>query len=243
MLRTIIATLPLLAATLAAAQHDPNTTQAMHAAMGPTVTVTGEGTAAGEPDRVRIAFGVMNEADTADAAQARTSATAQKIIEAVRALNLPGAVIQTQGVSLNPVYTSRGGDGSPRVTGFNASNTVTVRFDAVDRAGEAIDTAVKAGANQVNSLSLEIRDEQPLRREALGQAVGTARGKAEAIAGALNMGLGDLVEIREQGAPGPIFPRMEGMMMRASADMATPVEGGEITLRASVVATYRLTER
>ena len=205
------------------------------------VTVRGDGQATGDPDRVRIQFGVTFQATTAGAAQSRVSAVSAEMIEAIKGLGLEGALVQTLNVSLSPTFDYRNQeDGQPRLTGYRADNTVMVRFDDVTRAGEAIDAAVKAGANQVNSISLEVRDEAPMRREALGKAVGEARGKAEAIAGAMGMRLGALREVREEGAATPIFPRFEGMAMRASADVSTPVEAGEVSVRASIVATYEL---
>ncbi len=239
MLRTLIASAMLLAtlATSAAAhpEHDDRT--------GPIVTVRGSAMATGEPDRVRIAFGVTHQATNAAAAQARTSATATAIIDAVKALELPGAVLQTQGVYVNPIYSQRNRDGSSNnVTSYRAGNTVTVRFDDVTRAGEAIDVAIRAGANQVNSLSLEMQDDTALRATALGDAASAARDKAATIATSLGMQLGALIEIREEGAS-PTFPRFEGRAMVASDAISTPVEGGEVSVRASVVATYELEQQ
>ena len=242
MLRTLIASAALIA-TLATTS--PASTQADHAdkneRLGPVVTVRGSATAAGEPDRVRIAFGVTHQATNAAAAQARTSATANAIIDAVNALELPNAVLQTQGVYVNPIYNQRNRDGSSNnVTSYRAGNTVTLRFDDVTRAGEAIDVAIRAGANQVNSLSLEMQDDTALRAAAIGDAASAARDKATIIAGSLGMQLGSLIEIREEGAA-PSFPRFESRdMVASSAAIRTPVEGGEVSVRASVVATYEL---
>lgn len=236
MLRTLIASAMLLATLATGAVAHPETQDRT----APIVTVRGSATATGEPDRVRIAFGVTHQATNAAAAQARTSATATAIIDAVKALELPGAVLQTQGVSVNPIYSPRNRDGSSNhVTSYRAGNTVTVRFDDVTRAGEAIDAAIRSGANQVNSLSLELQDDTPLRKAALGEAASAARDKATTIATSLGMQLGSLIEIREEGAA-PTFPRFESRAMVASDAISTPVEGGEVSVRAAVVATYEL---
>lgn len=239
MLRTLIASAMLVATLATSAVAHPETQDRT----GPIVTVRGSATATGEPDRVHIAFGVTHQATNAAAAQARTSATATAIIDAVKALELPGAVLQTQGVYVNPIYSQRNRDGSSNnVTSYRAGNTVTVRFDDVTRAGEAIDVAIRAGANQVNSLSLEMQDDTALRVAALGDAASAARDKAATIATSLGMRLGALIEIREEGAA-PTLPRFEGRAMIASDAIGTPVEGGEVSVRASVVATYQLEQK
>ena len=60
---------------------------------------------------------------------------------------------------------------------------------------------IAAGANQLNGLTFDLREDLKYREQALQLAVREARSKAEAIAAALNLQLGEVIEIREESGP------------------------------------------
>ena len=72
----------------------------------------------------------------------------------------------------------------PRVTGYQASNMVTVKVRDVDGLGPVIDAVTKAGANRLYGVGLQVSDPQATLDTARKKAVADARAKAELFAGA-----------------------------------------------------------
>ena len=182
-------------------------------------------------------FGVQFDAPEAQAAQGRVNEAMQRVIQALRRLNIPENRIGTERLGLSPVYEqtgSPGWPGPPRLTGYHASNVVRVELVDLARLGPVIDAAVGAGANEVEGIQFAVANEAPYRVQALRQASAEARTKAQAIAEALGVHLGNLLEASEAGVevtpPRPVF------FERA----ATPIQPGEMTVRATVTVHYAI---
>jgi uncharacterized protein len=196
---------------------------------GTTITVTGNGTVDATPDRASFDFGVTSQGSTAAAALSRNAAEARAIVSALRKAGIDSSEIQTTQVSLWPQTSSNGTE----ITGYQASNSVHVTA-ALGDSGELVDAAVRAGANNVEGPSLDTADKSSLYNQALKQALGDARGKAQAIADGAGLTLGSVVRVRE-GATGPVpMP----MFDTATAARSVPIEAGTQHIEASVSVTY-----
>ncbi|MEZ6243549.1 MAG: SIMPL domain-containing protein [Phycisphaerales bacterium] len=205
------------------------------------VNVVGSGEVSVEPDRAQITLGATAQADTASDAQRQVNEILGKLIADVKDLDVEGMMLQTSQISLSPVYESGRGRDVPRIVGYRASNTVMVRVDDVKRVGDVVDVAVEHGANESMGISFQLRNPERAQLEALRRAVTTARAKADAVAGAMGMKVERVEEVSEQGAepPRPVYAA-RGMEMMAMDASATPVESGQITVRAQVTMTCRL---
>ena len=207
----------------------------------PTMTVTGDAEVMADPDRAQIRLGATAQADTAAKAQQQVSKVVTDAIAALTELGIEKKDLQTARVQLSPVYANRRpreDDGEPRIVGYRASNLVSVRVKDLSKIGDVIDAGVKAGANEVQSLSFELSDDTAARQEALGKAVEAARAKAEAMAAALKVRLAAIHRVREdQVNVRPVDWAYAGVAMERAA---TPVQPGQITVRASVTIEYRL---
>jgi uncharacterized protein YggE len=202
----------------------------------PQVAAQGTGEVAAAPDRAIVRFGVQFQAADAQAAQGRVNEAMQRVIQALHRLNIPQNRISTERLDLSPVYSAPGPIGSeaqPRLVGYRASNVVRVQVDDIARVGAVIDSAVGAGANNVEGIEFAVANEAPYRARALERASQEARAKAQAIAGALGVQLGDLIEASEGSVEvTPIRP------LFAERAAATPIQPGEITVRATVTVRY-----
>ena len=63
-----------------------------------------------------------------------------------------------------------GSTGSISIDGYTATNVVQVETDDLEGVGRLIDVAIEAGANRVQQLSFGLKDDQPVRAEALREA-------------------------------------------------------------------------
>ncbi|WP_410218681.1 SIMPL domain-containing protein [Paracoccus sp. (in: a-proteobacteria)] len=206
---------------------------------GPSrLTVTGEGQSRVAPDLATVQLGVTTQAESAADAMTRNSEQQRAVIEALTGAGIDEAQIQTAGLNLNPLM--RYGDGqAPEVTGYQASNIVTVRVSQLERLGEVLDAIVAAGANEINGITFTREDGAEALDSARRDAVADARRKAEVLAQAAGLTLGSVLTLRDQatgnGGPRPM------MRMEASMADAVPVQPGQMDMSAQVEIEYALT--
>jgi len=227
----------LLSASAAMAQSGPGAGPPVAA-----ISVTGTAEVAAAPDRAMVSLGAVVENKQAQEAQKQIAQIMQRVIKDIKAQGIPEEKIRTAGLSLNPVYshpTPRAGQEpeAPRIVAYRAANTVRVQVDDLEHVGGVIDAGIAAGANQLNSLAFDLRDDLKYRKQALQLAAQEARAKAEAIASALSLQLGEVLEIREEGAPAhyPVERRMA-----APSAAGTPIQPGQVQVSASVNLRLRL---
>jgi uncharacterized protein YggE len=194
------------------------------------ITVTGTGKATTVPDQAGFWFGVETRRKTASDASAVNNREMQKLIAALEDAGVREADIQTADISVSPVYSESGSD----VVGYVASNSVSVTVSLKDAAA-VLDAAVGAGANQVTGPSLTRSDSDALYRSALKDAVADARSRAEVLAAAAGVGVGEVISIDEGSTSGPIM-----YDTRALTAEAAPIKAGTQDIEATVTVTYAI---
>ena len=108
----------------------------------------------------------------------------------------------------------------PQLTGYTASNQVSVRFRDIRNTGEILDALVAEGANQINGPCLTIDKPEAALDEARAKAVAVGRARAELYARALGMRVVRLLSVSESGGY-PVPPPMPMMRAEAAAQAAT----------------------
>ena len=160
------------------------------------------------------------------------------VIEALTGAGIDQADVQTSGLNLNPLMDYAEGR-APTVTGYQASNMVSVRVSDVARLGEVLDAIVAAGANEINGISFIRDDARASEDEARRAAVTDARHKAEVLAEAAGLTLGPVLMLRD--TPAMEGPRPMMMEARAASDAKVPIAPGEVALNAMVEMQFALT--
>lgn len=240
MSKLLIAFALLVPASTLAAQQPP-------AEQPRTLNVTGVGTVERDPEKAVVLLAVESEAATAREASQQNAQRMEAVIAAVRRLNIAARDVRTVSYQLNPVYSRppQQEGGTPRISAYRAVNMVQVSVDTLARVGPVIDAAIGAGANRVANLSFELRNRDEARLAAIEQAVQAARREAEAVARAAGQQLGEPLSITTSTMfpePRPYAPMMEAAAaMRQAAD--TPIEGGTLTVQATVHIVYKLESR
>jgi uncharacterized protein len=238
----------LLAASLVPAAASAQQMNGPAPAMAPgntLLTVSAEGRATRAPDLAVFNAGVASTGKTAGEALSANAADMNRVIAALKRAGVADRDIQTSNLSLNPVYAEqrrlpdgRVDQSPPKITGYQVSNTVTVRQRNLAEFGKVIDTLVSAGANQVNGPSFEIDNSDAATDEARIDAVGNARARAELYARAAGLKLVRVLTISESGGFSPPRP-----MYRMAADAVaapTPVAPGEVALNVTVSVQFEL---
>jgi uncharacterized protein YggE len=200
-----------------------------------SITVTGQATIKATPDTVTISLGVIAEAATAAEAMDDCSAAMTRIINSLAVAGLPRANIQTSNISLYPQYKYDENGSNGRIVGYQAGNQITCSWNKLDKIGDLIDAAVKAGANSVNGISFSLSDSRELYLEAIGAAARDAKAKADALAAAAGVRVGAVKSMSlDSYASGPIIMK-EGLR---DAGMAAPIEPGTVEMQVSVRIEY-----
>ena len=204
----------------------------------PYIRVTGQGEVAVRPDQAQLAVGVTTTATTAQEAASQNADRVAAVLTALRTILGAGARIETISYTLNPNYTYPRDGGQPTLTGYTATNAVEATITDLSLIGRAIDEAIRAGANRVNSLRFSLQNEAPQREQALRAAVTQARSKAQALAGGASVRLGAIVSIEETSTGNVIpFARVD-----AAVATTTPIETGQVEVRATVVVEYEIVQ-
>lgn len=203
----------------------------------PTVRVHGEATVSAEPDQVEIDVGVVTEAASAKAASDQNTAQANAITEQLRSL-VPAGNIKTINFSVNPNYKYPK-EGTPAIAGYSANNTVRLVLSDLSLLRKVIEVATKAGANSINRLNFTLRDENPVRAQALANAASQAEAGAQALADSLKLKLGSVLRV-EEGQPVIISPARQIELGKAESTNMLPISPGTIQVHADVNLTYEL---
>ncbi|MGR3758579.1 SIMPL domain-containing protein [Roseobacteraceae bacterium NS-SX3] len=228
--KRILASVFLLAATTGAVQAQDE--------MPPRqITVTGESRTEVAPSLATITLGVTEEAPEAAAAMAAVSESMAAVAAELRAAGVADKDMQTQRVSLHPVWSPDGPreNGRRKITGFAASNMLMVRVRDLDKLGGVLDQVLTAGANQFHGLSFGVEDPEEVKDRIRAAAVEDAIRKARQLAEAAGMVLGPVRSISEHGGGGGPRPMMAMEMARSDA---MPIEAGELTFTHSVSVVF-----
>lgn len=225
------------------------------------LNITAEGRSTRAPDLVSFNAGVVTRGKTAGEAMA---ANAQRMAQVVAALRRGGVAerdIQTSALSLQPQYHQpprerpvRQPDGSvieppepapPRIIGYEARNTVTVRVRRVNDMGGILDTLVAAGANQVDGPYFTVDQPDAAGDEARADAMRTALRRAELYAREAGYRTARILTISEGGGYYPvardiIVTGSVGGGAMAPPPPPVPVQPGEMAIGVSLSVQFAL---
>ena len=222
----------------ASAVHAQDAGAAIFHATTLNLSATGEVKAA--PDQATITLGVKTLGKTAAQAMAANRDRMSATIAALTAEGIQKKDIQTSNLNLAAQYAYDPNQ-SPRLTGYEADNEVSVVVHDVTRVGSAVDAVTQGGANQVSGVAFGLTDPQPVMDEARRAAVRTLRARAELYAQAAGLRVVRLVNLAEGSADQPVFRRAMPMMAMAKMAAApTPVEPGQLDVDVQLTAVYEL---
>ena len=208
------------------------------ALQGTRLDIVATGEVSATPDIASIGAGVVTQAPTAAAAMAENAQRMSATVAALKKAGVADRDIQTSSIGLQPQYKYAENQ-PPVITGYQASNQLTIRFRDVKRAGAILDALVAAGANQINGPNLSVDHPEALLDQARIKAIAEAKARAELYAKAAGLGVKRIVSISEGSfEPTPRPVPMMAMRMEKAAD--TSIEPGEQRLAISVSVTFEL---
>lgn len=229
-MKLLATALVLVAVPLAGASAQTATTvEPMIPASGTVLDVSATGRTTRVPDVATIRSGVVTQSPTAAVALSDNATRMARVLAALKKAGVAPRDIATANVSLAPQYRYEN-NVPPVITGYQASNTVSVRFRDIAKSGAILDALVKEGANQIDGPSLSLDNPDAALDEARTEAVKTARARAELYAKAAGMSVSRIISIGEGGENAgnqPPMPQFRMLKMADSAAAPTQIASGE----------------
>lgn len=157
----------------------------------PTLTVTGIGKVEIEASLAHLSLSVEKEAPSAEAVHNEVAQAISPVLAVARRLEVED--LETGSASIYPVYSK---DERTQVIGYKGQQQIRFHLP-VDRAGAAIDTLIKAGANRLDSIRLKPTQEllRAARDKALRFAVDHAIAEGDVVLKALGRKRKEIVKV------------------------------------------------
>ncbi len=206
------------------------------------ISVSGQGKVAAKPDIASISLGVNALAPSVAEARTQAATSMDGMINSMKANGVDEKDIQTSSLSIYPEYNYLD-DGRQELRGFRVQNTVNAKIRDIDKTGEIVDEAVEAGGNDavINSISFSIDKPEDLQKQAREQAVADAKARAETLAQAAGVSLGDAISISESSYIPPVYYEGAARDSAAGAPVPeTPIEAGELDVTVDVTITFAI---
>ena len=165
----------------------------------PGVFASGDATVSKKPDVGFLSVGVESLKPTASAAQSDLASKAAKLIAKAKSIGIADKDINTSGYSVNPNYTS-----NSTIDGYRASEQISLKWHNVDTVGAALDAMVQQGGATSVNVGFGLANPKVAQAEARALAIGDAKSKAQAMADAAGVKLGQVMRVTDLSYGGPV---------------------------------------
>jgi len=209
------------------------------------VVTSAEAEVSGTPDQLSFSATVHNKAATNGAALTMSNRDVRAIIAAAKKHGVASRDIKTPNISVQPDYdySSRG---APRITGYTATERVTIMVRKLGTAGTVIGAVTTAAGNavRVGGISLSISNRDELVAQARANAVKKSKAAAEALAKASGREVGELEYVEEvtpqYGYPYPAAAKFLDSVALTRGSYSTPIRPGKQQVSVTVKVRWSL---
>ena len=207
----------------------------------PEVTVNGTGIVTLKPDTATIVLGVSETAKGAVQAQSTVNKKIEAIKKALIKAGAKEADISIGDLSVWGNYDYSDGQ-DQKLTGYTASHTLSITASDMDKVGPLIDASLTAGANQLQSVTFSVKNNDDAYDKALKLAIEKAREKAEVMAAAAGLKLGAIMTLTEgtDYGYGPIVNAKYAEADMSAGAAPTQIDTGMVTISATVTVVFGL---
>ena len=204
-----------------------------------SISVTGTGSAEAVPDLLTLSIGVECRRETVAEAYGDAGTRTAAITSELRQHGVDSADMSTSGLNVRAEVNWQEGRGQI-VTGYLASNMLTVRIRELSGSSQILASAVAAGGDDVrlDGLNLGFADSDAVEARAREAAWQDARTTAAHYAALAGTGLGRILSLTQRTGFQPPVPVAK--MQRAVATDSLTVEAGESSVTATVDVVWEL---
>lgn len=160
-----------------------------------TITVSGDAEVRVVPDEVILTLGVETWDEQLTVAKNQNDFRVQKVIRSVKKFNIEPKHIQTDHISIEPVYD--GYHYQNKLVGYYARKSIVITLRDLTKFEDLLANAIDAGANYVHGIQFRTTELRVHRDQARALAINAAQEKAADMAAELDQVLGLPETIRE----------------------------------------------
>ncbi len=208
-------------------------------------SVTAEGKATAVPDIATLRVGVYTPTKkTAAMAVKVNTEKMNKVIEALKVIEIDKKDIKTTNYNLNPVYdwTDKAGR---RLKGYEVRQELTIKIRDLEKIGQVVQAATAQGANQIGGISFTIDDQEALKAQAIKIAINKARTKAVRLAEESGLKLGKVINVIEGQSHVPLLRTSkiyaEQAINAVKDNIPEPtIEAGQQEIKVNVTLVYEV---
>jgi len=204
-----------------------------------TIHVSGNGLIDAAPDIATINIGIHTEYENASTAVSENNRMVQNLMETLKASGIEQIDMQTSNFSIwqNQKYNY---DGTTAGSTYMVDNTVYVTVRDLNNLGKTLDSAVQAGANNINGIQFSVADDSAFMAQARALAVTNAQTIAQELAAAAGVELGEIESISYVSNTYPVAYYGARGMGGGGAESTVPITAGQVSLQATVDITYTI---
>lgn len=206
-----------------------------------SITVSGQGTIKAGPDEAVLTVTVETDAPDPQQALDANSKGMQSVLDRLKAEGLDEKSLQTANVAVFPNRRWDEKTNQEITESYRAQNSIRVILTDLARVGPVFAAATEAGAGTVSGPEWRLSDDGVAVSQALEKAYASARAKAETLATAAGVKLGEVLSVQESGVTSPpVFYEERTMAAADMAVQAPPVNPMDLDVVGSVTVTFRL---
>lgn len=212
-----------------------------------TIRVTGRGRIAVRPDTIELNISVSKVYPEYAAAMEASAEMTEILKVAVRQAGFDSSELKTTKFSINTNYEGaydKNGNWKNQFNGYRFDHNLVLRFDADnEKLGRMLWELSDCGADAVVSINHTVKDPEPIRNELLAAAVKDSRAKAEVLAKASGVELGEIINVDYSWGEMQIYNRtMDDMAFGSVAEKSIDmdIEADDINLQDTVTVIWSI---
>jgi uncharacterized protein YggE len=209
----------------------------------PQIIVTGSAEIFLPATKASFSIGILTSASSANSANEENARVSKSVIEALRVAHLKPEDITGSRLVVSPRWDYEEKSRRPKRSVFEATNTIKIVTEDLPQVGTYIDAALSSGATDISDVEFAAKDTDAARRQALSQAVASARADAETIARAGGGALGELLSLSTERTNQAAGVSLEEIVVtgsrRAREHVSTDVIPSQIKVTARIDARWR----
>lgn len=206
-----------------------------------TTVISAEGKTIVSPDIANLSFSVASEGKDPKSLADNNNKKISAAIDFVKSKGVDAKDIKTTNYNLTPVYEYDKDSRRTFISGYNLTQTVTVKVRDLTKVAEIIGGLPPLGINQLGGISFSIDDPEKFLGEARAEAFVRIRVKAEDVVKNSGLRLGKIVNVSEnQNSPVPYYRALGSAISGADSAVAPTIEPGTQELKVQLSVTYAL---
>ena len=200
------------------------------------IKVSAQGSVEAEADKASFEYGIVTLNKNSQDALNENAVIANLVKSQLVELDIEEKHIQTKSFNLSQRYEYDQQTNKQKIVGFEVRNVIKVTNIEISELGKTVDQVILKGGTNIQSINFYSQNIAEHNAKARALAVKNALTKAEEIANAADVGLGDIVEIREVSRNAVQHPNISygKMAMSDSIQTETSFEKGSLNFRVNV---------